>query len=344
MLETVASASGETGELLLPAATEPAGSTQIAYSVVVPVYRNSATLAEVVTRLTELALRRSEPLEIVFVVDGSPDDSAAVLKALAPSSRVPIQVVELSRNFGAFSAIRTGLSLARGRSIAVMAADLQEPVALIEDFFDLLDTGQHDVAVGVRREREDPALSSLMSRAFWGFYRRFVLTDIPAGGVDIFGCTAQVRDVLVRMRESHTSLVGLLFWLGFRRVEVAYARAPRADGGKSGWSFRRKLRYLFDSIFSFTDLPITALIGLGIFGSVLSVVIALFVFGFWAAGKVDVAGYTPLMLALLLFSSLMLLGLGIVGSYVWRAYENTKGRPGSIVRVDQSYDGTPSPL
>lgn len=307
----------------------PVTPTAVTYSVVIPVYGNEATIPALVARLEELADGLDAPAEAVFVVDGSPDGSLLLLRRLLPQSRLRSQVVALSRNYGAFSAIRAGLAVARGEHVAVMAADMQEPVSLVEEFFRLLSTGDYDVAVGVRTGRADPAMSSMAAKAFWGFYRRYVQKDVPAGGVDIFGCTRQVVTEILRLEESHTSLVGLLFWLGFRRVEVPYERQEREEG-TSGWTLRKKLRYMSDSIFSFTDLPITVLISAGVLGMVLSVVAGLVVLVAWATGNVDVPGYTPMMLMLFLLCSAILLALGIVGSYVWRTYENSKGRPGAV--------------
>ena len=307
----------------------PARDEAVVYSVVIPVYGNEATIPALITRLVQLSGDLGGPTEAVFVVDGSPDGSLLLLRRLLPESGLRSQLVVLSRNYGAFSAIRAGLAVARGDYVAVMAADMQEPVSLVEDFFRELSTGESDVAIGVRTGRADPAMSSAASRAFWGFYRRHVQKDVPAGGVDIFGCTRQVVTELLRLEESHTSLVGLLFWLGFRRVEVPYERQER-EAGKSGWTVRKKLRYMSDSIFSFTDLPITLLITAGMLGVVVSVVAGLVVFLAWATGNVQVPGYTPLMLMLFLLCSVILLALGIVGSYVWRTYENSKRRPGAV--------------
>lgn len=300
------------------------------YSVVVPVYRNEATLALLVERLRDLAGELDAPLEVVFVVDGSPDGSLVLLRRLlTEETAFSSQLIALSRNFGSFSAIRTGLAAAEGDLIAVMAADLQEPVSLVRKFFSALATGEHDVAIGTRTSRGDPAGSARASRLFWWLYRRLVEKEIPPGGVDVFACTHQVADQLVRLDESHTSLVGLVYWLGFRRVEVPYQRLPRPEG-RSAWSFRRKVRYLLDSVFSFTDLPITLIIALGALGVVVSTVSAMVVLAAWAAGQIDVAGYTPLILAFFFMTSLILIALGIVGSYVWRTYENSKRRPGAV--------------
>jgi glycosyltransferase involved in cell wall biosynthesis len=307
------------------------------YSVVVPVYRNEPTLGTLVTRLGELAQGLDAPLEVVFVVDGSPDASLLVLRRLlAEETRFASQLIALSRNYGSFSAVRAGLAVAEGDYVAMTAADLQEPVSLLRDFFAGLATGEHDIAVGVRESRGDALRDALPARAFWWLYRRLVEPEIPAGGVDVFGCTRQVADQLLRMDESHTSLVGLLYWVGFRRLEVPYARVPRPVG-KSAWSFRRKLRYLLDSIFSFTDLPITLIIGLGALGVAVSTAWASVVTAAWALGRIEVPGYTPLMLALFFVTSLILVSLGLVGSYVWRTYENSKGRPTAIPMTHERF-------
>jgi polyisoprenyl-phosphate glycosyltransferase len=309
------------------------------YSVVVPVYRNEATLPALVERLEELAGELDAPLEVVFVVDGSPDGSLVLLRRLLAEQGVfSSQLIALSRNFGSFSAIRAGLAAAEGELVAVMAADLQEPVSLVRDFFEGLESGTYDVAVGTRSSRSDPGGGARASRLFWSLYRRLVQPEIPKGGVDVFACTRQVAGELVRMDESHTSLVGLVYWLGFRRLEVPYDRLPRPEG-KSAWSFRRKVRYLLDSIFSFTDLPITLIIALGAVGVVVSTVAGVAVLAAWATDQIDVAGYTPLILAVFFMTSLIIIALGIVGSYVWRTYENSKGRPGAVAMSHERFDG-----
>jgi glycosyltransferase involved in cell wall biosynthesis len=300
------------------------------YSIVVPVYRNETTLSELLRQLAELGRDLAEPLEVVCVLDGSPDNSYALLKTELPKMPFRSQLLCLSRNFGAFAAIRSGFAAARGERIAFLAADLQQPVSSVRTFFELL-SGGADVAVGQRTTRGDPYLSRISSRVFWGLYRRFVQHDVPPGGVDAFACTQQVRDILVSLPEANSTLVGLLFWVGFRRASFAYPRTPRPTG-RSGWTVARKIRYAFDTAFAFSDLPITAMITAGAIGIIAAIVASLVVVTAWLRGSVDVRGYTPLMLAVLLSFSTTLLAVGLVGGYVWRIFENTKGRPSHIVR------------
>lgn len=306
------------------------------FSLVIPVYNSEPTLPAVVNRMRELAASIDGPLEVVFVVDGSPDASLVVLRRLL-SDPLPFrsQVLTLSRNFGAFAAIRAGLAAAEGEVLAVTAADMQEPLSLLQEFYARLSADECDLAVGVRTARADPGTSRFASGAFWRLYRRVVQPEMPAGGMDVFGCNRQVVAELLRLAESHTSLVGLLLWIGFRRSEVPYERAERTVG-KSSWSFRKKVRYFFDSIFSFTDLPVQLITVVGMLGVLASMAVSVAVFVAWAFGT-TVAGYTPLMLTTVFIGSSVLLSLGIVGSYVWRTYENTKGRPYAIAMSQERF-------
>lgn len=310
-------------------------------SLVIPVYGNEGNIATLLGALSQLNTDLAGDLEVVFVVDGSPDASYRVLSESLPTSGLKSQLLLLSRNFGSFSAIRAGLRAGRGSYFAVMAADLQEPPELVRDFHRILSAGEADVAVGVRAGREDPLLSRCMSSAFWGFYRRFVQSDIPPGGVDVFGCSRKVRDEVLRMEECNSSLIGILFWVGFRRAHVSYHRRQR-EIGRSAWSFTKRLRYLADSIFGFTDLPIRLLMRVGVFGLMLSITLGAIVLAARMSGAVDVPGYAATILTVVFFGALNAFGLGIIGSYVWRAFENTKLRPNYIVAQQQEFTSKPA--
>jgi polyisoprenyl-phosphate glycosyltransferase len=307
-------------------------------SVVIPVYKNADNVAPLLAALSELHASLDGAMEAVFVVDGSPDDSYLRLADALPGVAFPSQLVALSRNFGSFAAIRAGLEVAQGERFAVMAADLQEPPELVREFDRRLRAGGCDVTVGVRTGRSDPLATRAMSSLFWGFYRRFVLPEIPEGGVDIFGCTRKVRDVIVRLRENNSSLVGLLFWVGFRRELVPYGRRERTIG-RSAWTLKKKLRYLSDSVFSFSDLPIRVLTRAGALGLVTSVAFAAVVLAGKLTGAIDVPGYTATVLTVTFFGALNCFALGIVGSYIWRTYENTKQRPNFLVALHDRYGG-----
>jgi polyisoprenyl-phosphate glycosyltransferase len=306
-------------------------------SLVIPVYKNSENISSLLAELEGLNEDLPTKLEAIFVIDGSPDDCARQLRNALPEAGFQSQLLSLSRNFGAFSAIGAGLNAVSGEYCAVMAADLQEPPSLILDFYRHLESGECDVALGQRTGRNDPPMSKLSSAIFWSLYRRFILSEIPPGGVDIFGCNDKVRKQIVQLEESNSSLVGLLFWVGFRRTLVPYERRGR-EAGVSAWTLRKKVRYLSDSIFSFSDLPIQILLRTGVFGLLTSLVLSIVVLVSKFAGGIDVPGYAATILTVTTFGALNCFGLGLIGGYVWRTYENTKFRPGHIVDVHERFN------
>lgn len=308
-------------------------------SIVIPVYRNESNIPRLIQELDRISTELDGTLEVVFVVDGSPDQSLVYLRAALPDRPFRSQLVSLSRNFGSFEAIRAGLGVASGEYFAVMAADLQEPIELILDFYDELRGGGCDIAIGKRTSRQEAGVSKWFANLFWWVYRRYIQTDIPKGGVDVFGCNRVVRDCLLQLRENNSSLVGLLFWVGFRRVLVPYQRLAR-ESGVSAWTFAKKLRYLSDSIFSFSDLPIQILLRVGVFGLLLSFVLAVVVVLSKLFGSIAVPGYAPIVLLIMFFGALNCFGLGIIGGYVWRTFENTKQRPNYLIASHDLFQST----
>lgn len=302
------------------------------YSIVIPVYKNETSIPRLVQVLVAMNHELGGQLEVVFVVDGSPDQSYALLRDALGTLDFSAQLLVHSRNFGSFPAIRTGLVAARGDYFGVMAADLQEPPELLVAFFTSLAADECDVVIGTRDGRNDPLLSRAASGFFWALYRRLVVHDMPEGGVDVFGCNRAFRDQLLKLEESRSSLIALIFWLGFRRKFVGYERQIRQEG-KSAWTFSKKMDYMMDSIFAFTDYPIRLLIRMGMIGSVLSMALGVMVLAARLSGAIDVPGYAATMIAVLILGALNLLGLGLVGAYAWRGYENSKQRPLAIVSI-----------
>jgi glycosyltransferase involved in cell wall biosynthesis len=246
------------------------------------------------------------------------------------------QLLSLSRNFGSFAAIAAGLERARGNCLAVMAADLQEPPELIIQFFEVLGAGRADIVFGVRAGRSDPWLSEIASNLFWFLYRKLVVKGIPRGGVDVFGCTGEVRDQLLHLQGIDSNLIALLFWLGYRREYIVYQRRGRIEG-KSAWTFGKKVRYCLNSIFNFTDLPIQLLLYSGTIALLLAVSASILVIVAKLRGDIQVPGYTPIVLATLFFGALTSLGFGIVGQYLWLGLQIGRRRPNYIVRSAEEH-------
>jgi len=299
-------------------------------SLIIPIYKNEAFIPKVLEVCQWLNTALKESLEVVFVVDGSPDDSVKRLEELLPQTSFKFQLIELSKNFGSFAAIKKGLEMARGDFFAVMAADLQEPKEVILDFFTTLNSKEYEVVLGTRESRQDPLPSRLAANTFWWMYQKLIQPEMPKGGVDVFGCNKLFRNELIRLNESHSSLVGLIFWMGYRRKLLHYSRKKR-EHGNSAWTLSKKFRYMLDNIFSFTDLPIQILVFFGFAGVALSLAMGMLILISKMTGAISVPGYAATALLILFFASLNSLGLGIIGIYVWRAFENTKQRPEALV-------------
>lgn len=310
-------------------------------SLIIPVYKNEENISDLLAALSTLQQSLKASLEVVFVVDGSPDKSYLLLASALQSVPFPSQLLALSRNFGSFAAIRQGMVAARGRCCAVMAADLQEPPELVASFVEILGTDEADVVFGTRSGRSDGLISGFLSDLFWGTYRRLVIPDIPKGGVDIFACNQLVRKAVLQIEEPNSSLVAQLFWVGYRRKFVPYARRRR-EKGTSAWKLGRKFRYMLDSIFSFSDFPVFILLWGGGIGVAVSIIVGVVTIAARMLGLIQVPGYSTIILLQLFFSSLLLLTQGIIASYLWRAFENTKRRPLSLVHIHKSFDGVGS--
>ena len=303
---------------------------EIHKTLVIPVYKNEENIPDLLNALLGIAEQQGPCFEVVFVVDGSPDRSHELLSEALPEAPYATKLVSLSRNFGSFAAVRVGMEQASGPLVAVMAADLQEPPELIHELFAGLESGVADVVFGQRVGREDDWIQKTLSSLYWALYRRLILPDMPKGGVDVFACNERVKNAVLEIREPNSSLVAQLFWVGFRRLLVPYKRRKRTKG-MSGWAYSRRVRYMLDSIFSYSDFPILAILWIGVGGTILSAIIAGVTLVAKLLGLIEVPGYTTLLLAGLFFGSMILMTQGIVGCYLWRAFENTKRRPLSIV-------------
>lgn len=303
----------------------------ISNSLVIPIYRNEENISELVEALTDLYGNLLGDLEVIFVVDGSPDQSKKLIDDHRPTMPYRNLLVQHSRNFGSFAAIVTGFRHSSGNYLAVMSADLQEPIELIQEFFETLPEDEFDIVVGARESRADGWASNIGSNSFWFLFRKIIQPGIPRGGVDVFGCSRQVAETIQKMPESNTSLIGLLYWIGYNRKEIPYVRKAR-EKGKSAWGFRRRFKYLGDSLFSFTTLPITIITWLGIVGTTVAFSLGVMVFISWLNGDIEQPGYTALILVQLASTAAVLTAIGVVGTYVWRTYDNSKQRPNAIER------------
>ena len=298
-------------------------------SVVVPVYFNAESLPRLGERLRKVAEAADHDVEVLFVDDGSGDDSWARIEEIArawPLSRG----VRLTRNFGSQMAIVAGLAEAKGAAAAVLSADLQEPPELLPEMVAAWRRGATAV-LAVRRSRPE----SLATRAAAGFYyrslRRLAFSQMPEGGFDCFLIGRPAIDFLVEGREVHTSLPGLLLWGGFPTALVPYDRVAREEGS-SRWTFAKKLKYFLDAVISFSYAPLRWMSVAGACLAVLAFAYTVFLVTYKLVHGQPIAGWTSLMVAVAFFSGVQLLSLGVLGEYLWRTLDAARARKGYLVR------------
>lgn len=306
-------------------------------SIVVPVYNNEGTLFSLFKEVQELEiilLKKNIILELIFVDDGSKDRSWEVIQKIR-SQRPSTKIAKLSRNFGANKCVKAGLQYVTGDAFTALAADLQDPPALIAEMVDLWQEG-HRFVVCERKTRKDPLLSRMLSGAFYKILRKIVFPNYPAGGFDMLLADKKLIPYLKNSSQS-ASLPILAFWLGFKPEIIPYDRQERASG-KSGWTFLRKFNYFLDIILSYSIFPLRAMSFIGLLVALLSFGYGAFIIISAVLGQISVQGFATLVVLITFFQGLIILMLGVVGEYLWRMSLELNKRPEAIVEECQIFE------
>ncbi len=292
-------------------------------SIVVPVYQNEANLGETVPRLLALAPALAPSrLEIVFVDDGSTDNSRTMLAAAAAAHSDSVRVVCLTRNFGQTPAIQAGLRYARGACAAVISCDLQEPPDAIVEMVAHWRRGSRFV-IGERVAREEAQFSSGI---YWFIVRRFVFADYPALGFDCFLLDRQVIDSVTRINEKNTSIFVLIYWLGYRAARVPVRRQVRKSG-RSQWRLGAKIRFTADTLIGFSYAPARSITWLGLVTGAGSILYLLLLVWRWYSLQLAPPGWITQIAFTILLGSIILFALGIISEYLLRILDEARKRP-----------------
>lgn len=294
------------------------------HSVVVPMFREAEGAPEFHRRLSQV-LAGIGDYEIIYVEDHSPDETFEVLSAIAETDP-HARVLRLSRRYGHQLSLTAGMDVARGDTVTVMDGDLQHPPELLTRMIEEWRNGAEVVFAVKQQAGTEPALKRLQARLFYKAMRATADVDIPAHAQDFRLMSRRAADALGSMREHHRYLRGLAGWIGYRRAYVPYSPDERF-AGTTKYSTPRMLRLALDGIFSFSTRPLTFAIWVGGIMAALGLAYAAVLVGLRIAGGVAVEGWTSLFVALLVFSGIQLLTIGVVGEYVGRIYEEVRRRP-----------------
>lgn len=317
-------------------------------SIVVPVHNEAANVAALCRRLRAVLAELPYTAEVVFVNDGSSDDTLERLRAVA-AEWPAVRVIDLSRNFGKEAALTCGLAEARGRAVVSMDGDLQHPPETIPLLIERWRDG-YEMVFAQRRSRGDQDLvSRAYVRAFYWLFDRLSEVRLPRDAGDFRLFDRKVVDALNRLPERNRFMKGLYAWLGFRTTAVDYECAERA-AGRSKWNRFKQLRFAVDAMTAFSNLPLRVF---GVAGVVVSALaffyivvrlVRVLIYG------IDVPGYKSTLAAVLFLGGVQLVCLGVIGDYLGRVFNETKGRPLYVVRErfsaaepdEQGADGQPS--
>lgn len=302
---------------------------KIDLSVVVPIYNEEEAISELYWRLEAAASIVTESFELIFVNDGSKDQSFAQLLKLAEmDSRV--FYINFSRNFGHQKAVTAGLDKCRGEAVVIIDGDLQDPPELIPKLYKKYKEG-YEVVYAKRESRSgESVFKKVTAKLFYRSLRKITSVDIPVDTGDFRLIDRKVVDYLKKMPEQNKFLRGQIAWLGFKQTEVLFARDKRKFG-KTGYSFGKMLSFALDGITGFSDIPLQTVTKLGFTISIASFVAIIYaVFAHFVLEQ-TVTGWTSLIISLLFLGGIQLISVGIIGEYIGRINKNTQNRPLYIV-------------
>lgn len=296
-------------------------------SIIIPSYNEEANIANTAKRLGDILKEAQIPYELLFISDGSRDNTFAEIEKAAESDP-NIKGYEFSRNFGKEAAIFAGLKCASGSCAVVIDCDLQHPPEIIPQMFRLWKEG-YDVVEGVKSDRGDESkLHKLFANIFYGMMSRLMKMNMNDTS-DYKLLDRRVVDVLLALTEKNTFFRALSFWAGFKSTSIRYEVQERV-AGESKWSFMSLLKYAIMNTTSFTTVPLQIVTFLGIVSIGASAVMGIQTLARYFMGNA-VEGFTTVILLVLIIGGFIMLSLGIIGHYLARIYEEVKGRPRYII-------------
>lgn len=310
-------------------------STHPEISVVIPVYNEAKSLDPLSVRLSAALANCNESFEIIFINDGSQDESLEKIRSLCAET-TNYRALSLSRNFGKEVAITAGLDQARGDAVIIMDADLQHPPELIIQFIERWRQGYKNV-YGQRLDRAtDPRIRAIFTKLFYRLVDKYGDVSLPSGAGDYRLLDRQAVDALLSMRERARFNKGLYAWIGFRSVGVPYTVESRT-AGESKFNFSRLMQFALDGFMSFSSIPLKIWTYAGLLISGFALAMALYYWTRTMLFGVDLPGFPSLIVSITFFSGVQLISLGVIGEYIARIFNEVKGRPLYLIEETINY-------
>jgi len=308
----------------------------VTFSIIAPIFNELDNIPELYERIMEVMDSTGEPWELIMVDDGSQDGSSKLIRDL--SAKDPrVKPVIFARNFGHQIAVTAGLDFSQGKAVVIIDSDLQDPPEVILDLIDEWRSG-YEVVYAVRSEREGETwFKEFTASIFYRLIYRITDVEIPRDTGDFRLIDRKVVNVMGEMRERHRFLRGMSVWVGFNQTGVEYKRAARY-AGETKYPFKKMLKFATDAITSFSYFPLQVAMYMGFSAAGISIISIPLVILLRASGSQAFFGQATTLLAVLFLGGVQLISLGILGEYVGRLYDESKGRPLYIVREAPELD------
>lgn len=306
--------------------------TQI--SIILPVYNEEANISEVYKRVTASLAPLNKSFEIVFINDGSHDGTHEAISHLVKKDS-HVKLINFTRNYGHQSAVTAGLDHVTGEYIAILDADLQDPPEVLPQFFAQLDKG-YDVVYAIRQNRKEGFIKKFAYSTFYRLLKMVSSIDIPLDSGDFCVMRLRVAKTMQTLPERNRFVRGIRSWVGYKQIGLAYDRSERSRG-ESKYTFSKLMQLAIDGILSFSYIPLRIMTFGGLFAFILSIVgigVALYIRLFT---KMFVPGFATTIILLLFSGGIIMLGLGIIGEYIARIYDEVKQRPPYIIESLQGF-------
>jgi polyisoprenyl-phosphate glycosyltransferase len=305
-------------------------------SIVVPLHNEEDNIDHLFERITSALNKLNITYEIICIDDGSKDNTLKCLIDHCDRNSV-IKVVSFSRNFGKEIALTAGIDYAQGKAVIPIDADLQDPPELIEQLINKWREG-YDVVYAQRRLRlDDSWIKKLTAASFYWTISKLSPVDIPANVGDFRLLDRRVVEALKQMPERTRFMKGLFAWVGFKQCLILYDRQPRYQG-QTKWNYWKLWNFALDGITSFSLIPLKIWTYLGLTISVFSFLYAAYLIILTIIEGITVPGYVSLMVVLLFLGGVQLIGLGVIGEYLGRIYEEAKQRPLYLVQASHGFN------
>ena len=298
-------------------------------SIIIPIFNEEDNIHLLQDRLTAVAEKMGISFELLFVNDGSRDNSIMLIKELVQKDS-RIKFIDFSRNFGHQVAVTAGMDAAKGAAVVIIDADLQDPPELISELYAKMKEG-FQVVYAKRKQREGESFfKKLTAKLFYRILKKITSINIPVDTGDFRIMDRKVVEVLKAMPEKNKFLRGQIAWIGFKQTFVEYDRNER-NAGKTGYTYRKMIRFAMDGITSFSNFPLKVASVLGFVVSGISFVIMMYALYVRFVAGHYVEGWTSLMISILFLGGIQLICVGLIGEYLSRVSDNVRDRPLYVV-------------